>query len=315
MADQKIHLIITGERGTSRALTIKKNTVYRSVLFGVIITLGAIVGLSSALRYYQANLRLNQRVADLARQMHTERLALQTQLEASHTQFQAERHEKNRLVAEYQEEIAQLMEEQETKILSSISRLDERAKVIESVMDTIGVELKVDTDENHSGGPFIAAEPFLGERLIQETEQYLDFLEKMPLGRPVPGTVSSGFGKRHDPFNHCPAFHSGIDFRGKTGTPVRVTGNGRVRISSYNKSFGNYVVIRHDNGYQTVYGHLYKRLVKRGQQVKRGQEIGLLGNSGRSTGSHLHYEVRLNGKAINPAKLINVANLSLKLSK
>ncbi|MBQ7854646.1 MAG: M23 family metallopeptidase [Muribaculaceae bacterium] len=119
---------------------------------------------------------------------------------------------------------------------------------------------------------------------------------------PVPGKVTSAYGYR-------PKFrrmHRGVDMRLRTGDEVCAAFSGRVRIVNYEANgYGNYVVIRHDNGLETVYGHLSKHMVKRGDYVEAGQTIGLGGNTGRSFGAHLHFETRYMGVAINPADIIN----------
>ena len=122
---------------------------------------------------------------------------------------------------------------------------------------------------------------------------------------PVPGQVTSNYGYR-------PRFrrmHRGIDLNLNTGDTVRAAFNGRVRIVNYEaKGYGKYVVIRHDNGLETVYAHFSKHLVERNQYVKAGEAIGLGGNTGRSFGSHLHFETRYMGVAINPAAIIDFGN-------
>ena len=122
---------------------------------------------------------------------------------------------------------------------------------------------------------------------------------------PVPGKVTSNYGYR-------PRFrrmHRGIDLNLNTGDTVRAAFNGRVRIVNYEaKGYGKYVVIRHDNGLETVYAHFSKHLVERNQYVKAGEAIGLGGNTGRSFGSHLHFETRYMGVAINPAAIIDFSN-------
>ena len=95
--------------------------------------------------------------------------------------------------------------------------------------------------------------------------------------------------------------HEGHDFSGKIGSEILCTANGTVRSSKWNGSFGNYIEIDHGNGYVTVFGHLSKRLVKKGDKVERGEIIGKLGNTGRSTAPHLHYEIKYNKKRIAPS--------------
>jgi len=133
----------------------------------------------------------------------------------------------------------------------------------------------------------------------------------LPLGRPVPGDVTSRFGHRTDPINGKKGFHSGVDIRGRYGQKIMATADGIVTKSFINGSYGHYVEISHGNGYTTKFAHMKKRLVKRGEKVKRGQTIGTVGSSGRSTGPHLHYEICLNKKPLNPAKFMQVDKLVL----
>jgi murein DD-endopeptidase MepM/ murein hydrolase activator NlpD len=113
--------------------------------------------------------------------------------------------------------------------------------------------------------------------------------------------VASGFGTRIDPFLKVKRMHYGLDFSVKKGTPIYATADGRVVIikSSFG-GLGKYIYLDHGNGYRTVYGHLNKFNVRKGQKVKRGELIAYSGNSGRSTAPHLHYEVHKNGKKLNP---------------
>lgn len=113
---------------------------------------------------------------------------------------------------------------------------------------------------------------------------------------------ASGYGMRIDPIYRTPRFHSGMDFSAKTGTDVYATGNGKVTMAGWKQGYGNCIVINHGYGFQTLYGHLSKYKVRVGQKVKRGEVIGEVGNTGKSTGSHLHYEVLVRGKHDNPSK-------------
>ncbi len=112
---------------------------------------------------------------------------------------------------------------------------------------------------------------------------------------------TSGYGYRYDPFTNKKKLHEGDDFSAKRGTKVMSTADGIVKTSRYYGSFGNYIEIDHGNGYVTCYGHLHKRNVKKGQKVERGQLIGQVGNTGRSTASHLHYEIRYKNKTLDPS--------------
>lgn len=112
--------------------------------------------------------------------------------------------------------------------------------------------------------------------------------------------VASGYGVRIDPIYHIKKFHHGMDFSAPVGTEIYATGNGRVIYAGWKQGYGNTVVIDHGYGYTTVYAHCYKAVARKGQRVKRGDIIALVGNSGKSTGPHLHYEVRIKDKPVDP---------------
>lgn len=117
--------------------------------------------------------------------------------------------------------------------------------------------------------------------------------------------MSSRFGYRKDPFTGRRAFHSGVDFAPGYGAKAVASMGGKVTYAGYMGGYGKLVVIRHANGYTTRYGHLSRILVRKGRYVSQGQQIGKVGSTGRSTGAHLHFEVRKNGKPLNPLKFIH----------
>jgi murein DD-endopeptidase MepM/ murein hydrolase activator NlpD len=144
-------------------------------------------------------------------------------------------------------------------------------------------------------------------RALFTTWRALDQLEtgaaSIPSARPIELSVNftSGYGVRSDPFRGSAAMHAGIDLAGPIGTPIYATADGIVARSEWNAGgYGNLVEVNHGQGIQTRYGHLSQRIAQPGQRVRRGQLIGLMGSTGRSTGSHLHYEVRIDGRAVNP---------------
>lgn len=127
----------------------------------------------------------------------------------------------------------------------------------------------------------------------------------IPSGRPVAKlSLTSNFGVRSDPFIGGARMHKGIDIPGPIGTPIYATADGVVSRSGWASGYGNLVQITHGGGMETRYGHMSKLLVSANSYVKRGQLIGLMGSTGRSTGSHLHYEVRVDGAAINPLPFV-----------
>jgi murein DD-endopeptidase MepM/ murein hydrolase activator NlpD len=121
---------------------------------------------------------------------------------------------------------------------------------------------------------------------------------------PAMGWLTSGYGRRPDPFTGRPDSHPGLDISGKTGDPVYATADGRVASAGRTGDYGNLVVLEHAFGLTTRYGHLSRIGVAPGAQVKRGDVIGYVGSTGRSTSSHLHYEVWANGRPVNPLKLL-----------
>ncbi|MCB9357649.1 MAG: peptidoglycan DD-metalloendopeptidase family protein [Calditrichaeota bacterium] len=132
-------------------------------------------------------------------------------------------------------------------------------------------------------------------------EQNKALLEHLPTLRPCDtGYFSSGFGTRKDPFTKKATHHDGLDISAPRGTPVKTTAAGTVVYAGRYYNYGQFIVVDHGGGYQTAYGHLHKVLVRKGQKVTKGTVIGQVGSTGRSTAPHLHYEVRVNGVAVNP---------------
>jgi len=121
---------------------------------------------------------------------------------------------------------------------------------------------------------------------------------------PVQGRITGSFGERIDPFNGEGAFHRGVDISGEYGTPVIAPADGIVRIADLMNGYGRTVLVDHSNGITTLYGHLSGFAVTAGQSIHRGDTLGFIGLSGRSTGPHLHYEVRINNTPVNPHKFL-----------
>ncbi|MCG8635019.1 MAG: peptidoglycan DD-metalloendopeptidase family protein [Desulfobacterales bacterium] len=142
------------------------------------------------------------------------------------------------------------------------------------------------------------------EDLINKLEKKKNLLASTPSIKPVDGWITSRFGYRKSPFTGKRSFHSGLDISNRPGTKIITTANGKVTYAARKMYFGNLVVIDHGYGKVTKYAHCKEILVKRGQKVKRGEVIATVGNTGQSTGPHLHYEVRINGAPVNPLKYI-----------
>ena len=119
--------------------------------------------------------------------------------------------------------------------------------------------------------------------------------------------ISSGFGYRRDPFNGQPAMHSGLDFKGPIGAPIRAAAKGKVSFAGVKAGYGKTIEISHGNGLMTRYAHMSAYHARVGQEVEAGDLIGAIGNTGRSTGPHLHFEVRINDRAVNPRPFLEKA--------
>ncbi|MCG6911460.1 MAG: M23 family metallopeptidase [Deltaproteobacteria bacterium] len=140
--------------------------------------------------------------------------------------------------------------------------------------------------------------------LLGKLESQKSLLACTPAIRPAKGWLTSPFGFRTSPFTGRREFHKGFDIANRKGTPIVATADGVVKFVGSRRYLGNYVIIDHGHGMMTRYGHVEKALVKRGDKVKRGDLIAKMGNSGRSTGPHVHYAVYLNGVPVNPATYI-----------
>lgn len=138
-------------------------------------------------------------------------------------------------------------------------------------------------------------------------EEFKQEIANTPVGSPLEGTITSSFGFRSNPFGGGGReSHKGLDISAPYGRPVKCTAEGKVVFAGYRGDYGNLVIISHGEEYQTYYGHLSQILVKEGQEVKVSTFIGKVGSTGRSTGSHLHYEIIRNNKKINPKTFINL---------
>lgn len=140
--------------------------------------------------------------------------------------------------------------------------------------------------------------------LLRALHDNRDILAAMPSIWPVAGFVSSNFGGRRSPFGSAGQFHKGLDISARQGSPVIAPAEGTVILSGPDGAYGNSVEVDHGGGIVTKYAHLQRTAVKAGQWVKRGEVLGLVGMTGRATGPHLHYEVRLNGAPVNPMRYI-----------
>lgn len=193
----------------------------------------------------------------------------------------------------------------------------ETADAIAAALETAGLPIDAEYSERDVGGPLIAVDNAVNfDTKVKELDDALDHLEALkkeavsfPLANPAPGrTVSSKFGTRKDPLLGALAHHSGMDFRAPMGAPIRATASGRVVKAGWNGGYGRMVEIDHGNGFSTRYAHMSAISVKEGEAIAPGDEVGKVGSSGRSTGPHLHYEIRKDGEAVDPIRFIKAGS-------
>ena len=302
-----LHILITGDEGKGRSFLLSKRKIKAGVMgiSGFLVTFGIIS--FSAYNSISTNLDLSNQVATLQSTV-TELsgdLNTTTHSNTSLTLQVQDLKEQNSAQKEL------FKQEKATLLNTAVTELEERSDMIERIMSNIGVDIKdtPPTDSSNSGGPFVTPQENVGKELLYRSDIFLETIQHVPLGRPVPGSVSSRYGHRTDPLNGRRGFHEGVDFRGRSGDPIQATADGIVTKAFWNGGYGRYIEISHGNGYVTKFAHMKKMLVKRGDKVSRGQIIGQVGNSGRSTGSHLHYEILYNGKPVNPSKFMHAKKL------
>lgn len=204
---------------------------------------------------------------------------------------------------DFQSEIYNIDKSQDPKSLEDALRgflFDIRKKTSDT--DTISQAFKSYKNQLINEGNYSESEINSLYSLISEEENLESSfaVENLSFIKPVRGPMTSDFGPRKAPMSGASTNHQGIDFDGETGDPVMASESGNVSHAGERGSFGNLVIIDHGNGYETYYAHLNSIDVSPGENVQKGQIVGALGSTGRSTGSHLHFEVRLNGKPIKP---------------
>ncbi|NOZ32731.1 MAG: peptidoglycan DD-metalloendopeptidase family protein, partial [Alphaproteobacteria bacterium] len=194
---------------------------------------------------------------------------------------------------------------------------DQSTHAIVKELKTLGLAADLELPGSAVGGPFL---PPVGARVEQEQmiaanavisafdrfEQAREAIQRAPIYAPLTGrlSISSPYGNRKDPFRGNAAFHSGLDIRAPQGKTVSAAGAGEVIFAGWNGGYGKFVAIKHPNGVVTRYAHMSKVLVSVGQMVTEGEPVGRVGSTGRSTGPHLHFEVRINDKTADPNRFI-----------
>jgi murein DD-endopeptidase MepM/ murein hydrolase activator NlpD len=221
----------------------------------------------------------------------------------------------DRLFVSINESLKAIESQQLTRITTLADNAYRNADAISQALEAAGLPVDSDFGKSDAGGPLIPLDSsMMFDSKVRELDEALDALDRLktearrlPLANPAPGrSVTSPFGVRTDPLLGTAALHSGMDFRAPTGMPAKVTAPGVVVKAGWNGGYGRMVEVDHGNGFATRYGHLSKISVTVGERLNAGDVIGKTGSSGRSTGPHLHYEIRHNGEAIDPLRFLRV---------
>lgn len=309
MEDQ-LHIIITGDRGKVVSLPCSRKKLAILLILSATILLFLLATSIFSISLFTKNRAFSGQLNEMREQLRTSGGLIAEQQRLAEEQQLRLKLKVAKLELSNVRQAAEFKEEKEEILSSAVSELTERSELIGRMIDSIGIEVPQGEGDKNSGGPFIKYKGTESDELLDKADRYLKTIRFLPFGRPVDGPITSGFGKRKDPVNGQTAFHTGIDFRSATGDKVYATADGVVKESFFNSGYGNFILIEHGNGYDTAFGHLQKSRVKIGEKVHRGQLIGLAGNTGRSTGPHLHYEITLDNKPINPYTFMQVASLS-----
>jgi murein DD-endopeptidase MepM/ murein hydrolase activator NlpD len=245
-------------------------------------------------------------------------MVLMTAIVRLSTQSLQQRQENSRLQSQVAALQGQMEKESQDELLVNAEKEGNRSKAVSYIQD---IQAKLKTINNYMSKRGLRGLSFrnlnVGDKPKSDTKLYSDFsnyLDKLvnniayvPMGYPRLSSFTSFFGSRGNPFDFGGReFHPGIDFAGHRGDPVKCTASGRVIFAGKAGGYGNCIKIKHANNLETWYGHLSKINVKEGQRVTVGDMIGKVGSTGRSTGPHLHYEIRKNGQPVNPKQYLSL---------
>lgn len=245
-------------------------------------------------------------------------MVLMTAIARLSTQSLEQRQENSRLQSQVAALQGQLDKESQDALLINAEKEGNRSKAVSYIQD---IQAKLKTINNYMskrglhGLSFrnlnVSQKPKSDTKLYSDFSNYLDKLVNniayIPMGYPRLSSFTSFFGSRGNPFDFGGReFHPGIDFSGHRGDPVKCTASGKVVFAGKAGGYGNCIKIRHNNNIETWYGHLSKINVKEGQRVTVGDLIGKVGSTGRSTGPHLHYEIRKDGHPVNPKQYLSL---------
>ena len=262
-----IMLITPGSKGP-KAVNLRKTHLKIALFLFTVFTVGAIISFASSYSYYKDSTSKTKSVKKLARTVNL--------LKKDLSNNQAT----------------------EAGLRTRLKDIENKLLEMQEMLDKKGIKKDLAV-----GGEFIPADRLsvsYVDYMKKDIDELFNTMKNLPVGTPLKGKINSDFGYRKDPFRKRVGFHSGIDIDANYGDPVVATADGVVSKAGWQNSYGKTVVIKHQEGFETIYGHLSKITVKEGQKVKVGDVIGKAGSTGRSTGPHLHYEVVRQGKKVNP---------------
>lgn len=328
-----IWILRGGNAGVTLNFCLRKLAI-RSGL-AVVLLLGALIGFRLlGPSEEELNARSLALLEDYMRQQ-IQQAAKPAPAEANTTADQALETESEGQIDEALDRKVKLLVDEFIRVRNYENQLKARAHVLNSVLESAleidapelpqqdAFEPKLDDEENGMGGgdfsdsPLFSSYPSLTAKktekkeglqtVVDALELQIDELSRIPLGTPVFGRPTSGFGTRISPFNGRSQKHHGYDISVGKSTVVQATADGVVVQAGNKGAYGRAIIIDHGNGFETLYGHLSKIDIKVGDSVCRGQAIGLVGSTGRSTGPHVHYEVRKAGNPQDPEPYIHLA--------
>jgi murein DD-endopeptidase MepM/ murein hydrolase activator NlpD len=279
-------IVIKDELGNYTRFKVSKFTVFSAVAVIILLLVG-----------------LTVKVITLSNQ-HSKEAVYRAALAKKLAELQTSLNQLSQENAKLKTQVAELQKERE----ETVKQLAKRVEIINSLMKKVGIK-----EENPGeGGAAIPIEKVLTDPevdpddVIPAIDRLIKDFKRTPITYPTYGRITSDFGLRRDPLTGALEYHLGVDIANRWGTPVRATAEGKVIKAGWCGEFGYCIEIDHKNGFRSVYGHLAKVLVKKGDRVERGMIIGLMGSTGKSTGPHLHYTLRYKGKIINPKPFLEV---------
>lgn len=186
-------------------------------------------------------------------------------------------------------------------------KIDTELSSINNYLKARGIKPAIKQPEGGEADEAVLSSDEISDFYVKYLDRINYDLSHTPLGMPYHGRITSTFGHRENPFGGINVeTHKGLDIAGPLGSSVKAMAIGTVEFAGSRGGFGNCIMIKHANGFETLYGHLSKILVRAGENIKIGQTIGKMGSTGRSTGPHLHYEIHKNGQKINPQSFLTL---------